>query len=1297
MPPTKTTHKSKKMPKAPKVAVSKRAVREWFTVKYGFFPRVPKDREAKFYEELSRDYLTANKEAIEEKSEALKTKRKQYYQSRKAKKLQEQAEANAVANAERANIINKAATVIQQRFKKYMNSKYNFSIQYEHALKKTVEQYKFGFSKEATFDQMVENKYAFKEAELPKSLQMVVKYSTGISREITKIIQERVPTKIAFTTAALYETPGAKAGESLFIKYLHSTHEVVLHESEIGPKVKDISSEVDSQIENTDSKRFKGFLGVVFRAMKYMPIGGSSYFELPEFLNKKKALINIKNEDNNCFVYSLMCGIMEITHHAERVSHYKNKMDVIKVPPSASVPPGYHDYKKFEQLNDITISVFYVNTKAPETITPFYISTYKSSSQRKVDLLLVENDSTGQKHYVVIKSLSRLLSSGISKDSHKMHFCRHCLSHFPSEARLQEHMELDCQSNDAVKVQLPKNDEARMEFNNMHKKIRAPYVIYADCESILTQQQVGEGATKKYQKHLPISFRYTIVDFRKHATTKYFVGENATEQFINALIEDAAQIQSTVRDTNLPMAPLSDEQASTHKKARVCYLCDKAFTQANFKCADHDHLTGSYRGPACQSCNHKARNDRVNVSVFFHNGKGYDFHHIISHIGKVADEKKLNLDCIPLNTEKYLTLAVKNKDCNVMFKDSMQFMAGSIEKLVETIKKSGYSFELTKQHFQSQGFNDEQIGLIIQKGFFPYEWFDNVQKLSYVGLPPQSAFYSKLSGKDISDEDYAHAQKVYTQLGCKSFRDYHDLYLACDVFLLADCFEYFRELCLQHFQLDPAHYFTNPGMFWDAALMKSKVKLELLTEIDMVLMFEKQARGGISMISQRHAAANNPLLESYDPSKPESYIMYVDANNLYGWAMSKHLPTGGFKWEDPAAYTEQNIMSYDLAGNRGCILMVDLEYPAELHDEHNAYPLAPEKMTVTADMASPYNVAVSQANDIKLGDCEKLVPNLMDKHAYVCHIANLQLYMSLGLKLKKVHKVISFDQSPWLKGYIDYNTRQRAEAKRIKNAFLADLYKLANNAVFGKTMENVRKRTNLDLVSKADKFLMKKLSSPRIQHVTIFNEDLMCIQMRKSSVTINKPIYVGMCILDLSKTLMYDFHYNTMLQMYGHENCNLLFTDTDSLCYHITTTDLYGGLAEIKGQFDFSEYDANHALYCTTNQAVIGKFKDETAGKPIAEFVGLKPKMYSFVCGGKDKSVAKGVSKSIKLAFQQYKTTLADRTTTKVTQHSLRSYKHQIFTVEQTKLGLSPIDTKRYVMDNGIDTLAYGHYKIIRD
>jgi len=356
---------------------------------------------------------------------------------------------------------------------------------------------------------------------------------------------------------------------------------------------------------------------------------------------------------------------------------------------------------------------------------------------------------------------------------------------------------------------------------------------------------------------------------------------------------------------------------------------------------------------------------------------------------------------------------------------------------------------------------------------------------------------------------------VYSAFDCKTFRDYHDLYLACDAFLLADGFENFRDMSLKHFRLDPCHYYTAPGLGWDAALLKSRVKLGLLTDIDMLLMFEKQSRGGVSMISKRYAQA---------PADGKgSAIAYYDANNLYGWAMMQPLPRCDFKWEpEPESFTTERVLTMSAKARRGYTLMVDLDYPEELHDAHNAYPLAPESMEVTPDMASPYIHEVCRANKLDLAPCRKLVPNLRDKKNYVLTLANLQLYLRLGMKLRAVHKVISYEQSAWLKSYIEGNTAARQEAKRDGNAFLADFFKLMNNAVFGKTMENVRNRSDIRLWTSTDRFLNRALAHPRIKHVEIINPDLVAIEKATLTVTMRKPIYAGMTILDLSKTLMYE-------------------------------------------------------------------------------------------------------------------------------------------------------------------------------
>ena len=281
-------------------------------------------------------------------------------------------------------------------------------------------------------------------------------------------------------------------------------------------------------------------------------------------------------------------------------------------------------------------------------------------------------------------------------------------------------------------------------------------------------------------------------------------------------------------------------------------------------------------------------------------------------------------------------------------------------------------------------------------------------------------------------------------------------------------------------------------------------------------------------------------MKEYDEKAPSKYIMYLDANNLYGWAMSQYLPTGGFRWMTQKQIDKINLAKYKEDGEKGLILEVDLEYPEELHDLHNDYPLGPEKVKVTNDMLSEYCKNISEKYNISTGLVYKLIPTLSNKEKYVLHCRNLQLYTYLGLKVTKVHRVLEFNQSPWLKQYFNFNTEKR---KNAKNAFEKDFFKLMNNSVFGKMMENIRTRVDVRLVTD-EKKLSKYASKPTYVSSKIFNENLVAVHKIKETRTLNRPAYVGMCILDLSKTLMYDFHYNYIKEKYG-DKAKLLFTDTD--------------------------------------------------------------------------------------------------------------------------------------------------------
>ncbi|CAH3198068.1 unnamed protein product, partial [Porites evermanni] len=695
--------------------------------------------------------------------------------------------------------------------------------------------------------------------------------------------------------------------------------------------------------------------------------------------------------------------------------------------------------------------------------------------------------------------------------------------------------------------------------------------------------------------------------------TKTNDSENVAEVFVNKLAEVTKGIYNDFYRRPKPLILTRVEQKS-FDKAETCHICSKLLL--GDKVRDHCHFTGKYRGAAHNKCNLMCKKPRI-LPVIFHNLQGYDAHLFIKQLACLPGE----LNCIPSTEEKYISFSKKIKvgehkdkytgitlpiNFEIRFIDSFKFLQTSLANLVSNLQPD--DFHNTKQVFK------KNVNLLTRKGVYPYDYVSSLEKLSETQLPPKEEFYSKLNDEEISDDDYQHAINVWYTFECKSIRDYHNLYLKSDVLLLSDVFENFRKTCLKHYKLDPAHYYTSPGLAWDACLKETGQKLQLLHDYDKLMMFECGIRGGISHISKRYAEANNKYMKDYNPDKESTFIQYLDANNLYGWAMTQQLPTHGFSWMKNI--TKEKVMdildkaNYSMSnrGRKGYIFEVDLEYPKKIWEKHNDYPLAPEKMTVNG--------------------VEKLICHFKPRKNYVVHYRNLRQYLEMGMRLTAVHRGISFYQSSWMEPYIRKNTEFRKVAA---NSFEKDFFKLMNNSVFGKTIENIRKRQNIILIDDRKK-AAKLTSRPNFDRATIFDCNLIAVHMKKTEVHFNKPVYVGQAILDLSKTLMFDFHYNYIKKKYRNK-AELMFTDTDSLLYQIHTDDFYRDISyNILEKFDTSDYPPDHPSGIPTgvNKKVIGMFKDEVAGRQITKSVGLRPKLYTFkIEDGSLTKKCKGVKKNV--------------------------------------------------------------------
>ena len=1005
----------------------------------------------------------------------------------------------------------------------------------------------------------------------------------------------------------------------------------------------------DEQLEGSGFV-FQEITEVILEIYKVNDIQASSWVELPEKYKNNKSILNIKNDDQFCFLWCILAHLCPVEEHKNRTSNYSMHFDKLNLK-RLEFPMKVKDIPKFENLNNINVNVFEL-TKT--VLTPIHTNT--NYDQPQIDLLLFEN------HFCLITKLHCL----IKKNSHMKWLCRRCLTAFSSEDILNQHIDR-CQKQQPTNITFSWKNHLKFEDNFM--KIPLPFRVYADFESINHSADNPATATAKVLfKQIPIAVGFYLISPFGNEYFSYF-GDSCVKWFVEKMLI-LERLASNYFETNLPLE-ITPQEEESFQQSKVCWLCEEPL--GDTKVRDHDHQTGKYRGAAQNKCNLNCKTKSSSfVPIFFHNFSGYDSHLIFEELLTQAYNLKLAINIIPKSLENYVSVQV----CCLRFLDSYRFLSSSLDKLIKSID----NFPIMKL----EGMVDE----IFQKKLaYPYEYFNLNNFQEPLNLSPVD-FWSTLKQTTPSLEEINRTQEIIKKYDLKNGQELTELYLKMDVLQLSDVFENFVEKATLEYGINPLYSYSLPGYTWKAGLKFTKIQLDFIKDTpsasgkDLLLLLENNIRGGISSV----------MGDRFVESNENKQILYIDANNLYGWVMSQYLPTGSFeKLELHGDYQQEQIVEDLLQvpddNESGFFIECDLEYPAEIKEKTKNFPLCPYQTKADPNLFSEFMNSVNQPN---YKPTQKLVCDLNSKEKYMMHYRMFKFYTQIGMKVTKIHTIYRFKQDAWLAKFIDHNTQKRTKAK---TNFEKDLYKLMNNAFFGKTMENVRDRTNLEFIDHSFfEQIIKRQSKLSFKGIVNLYQKFSVYKYDKEKVVFDKPIYLGFSVLELSKLLMYEFYYKRF-EPHFQNKVQLHYMDTDSfvLSFEANKEELINYLNQSKDEFDFSELDPSHELYDPVNKKVIGKMKIQTSPVLVLDsFVALRSKPYSFsynsIQEATQKSKQKGIQKAPK--FNDYTHSLFNSVTTTATNYSIRSDARNLTVQKQDKLALNPFDDKRVYL-NPIHSLPW--------
>ena len=727
------------------------------------------------------------------------------------------------------------------------------------------------------------------DSEVTDLRQVLLDFQPTFNSQLEEQFQQFRALKVSLIVTVEYQNTRFRNNEPFYM-YLRSKLYLLYQKSEIPDAMKSMNEEImlrnDNFVQNGSNLQISKIYYVSLAMTRFAPLAGSGFKELPEFLDLKRAIINVKNTDNRCFGYAILSALYPNQNNPQRaqryIFHFEDAgLDTISYPVEPSEVPVLE-----EQLN-LKINIFSFYDDLGKARYPLYVSK-REHYRKEIDLLYWDG------HYAWIKRFSSFIFDLSPKHSMKF-FCKRCFGVFLTDTTYKRHLEICSRPDfDSVIYRFPTPGQ-KIKFTNIRNQLRAPFIIVADFECLLEPMAIEQAAARHqksqcYAAHTPCSVGFYILSSSEpNYQSKYYThtGPDVVKWFLENLEQRASELVTGLK--NFEPLCMTEEDWIRFNQANKCWICEHPFDQRfpELKVRDHDHLTGQYRGAAHSICNLQLQ-QRIQIPVFFHNLRGYDGH-LISRATEQFPATKIKI--IGQGFEKYLTIKFGPF---LLFKDSFQFLGYSLEQLCTELAKSGVDkFQHLKREFADC--DPEKFQLLLRKGVYPYEYMNCWEKLDLPQLPTRDEFSNSIKQATCEEKDYDHAKRVWQTFNCHTMRDYMNLYLKTDVLILADVFENFRKFSLENYRLDPAHYVSSPQLSWDAMLLYTGCELELISDPAMFHMMDNGLRGGVSMIIHRYAKANNPEMDVlYEPAHRFAYITYIDAHNPSGHVMSQALPFRGF-------------------------------------------------------------------------------------------------------------------------------------------------------------------------------------------------------------------------------------------------------------------------------------------------------------------------------------------------------------------------------------------------------------------